>query len=41
VRALISVYDKSGLDEFARGLFTVWFGPDPGDANLKSGMLGK
>ena len=28
-------------DEFARGLFTVWFGPDPGDANLKSGMLGK
>ena len=28
-------------DDFARALFTVWFGPEPGDANLKSGMLGK
>ena len=27
-------------DEFARTLFTVWFGPDPGDENLKRGMLG-
>ena len=28
-------------DDFARALFTVWFGPEPGDENLKSGMLGK
>jgi hypothetical protein len=28
-------------DDFARMLFTVWFGPEPGDANLKRGMLGK
>jgi hypothetical protein len=28
-------------DEFARALFTVWFGPEPGDENLKRGMLGK
>ena len=28
-------------DEFARTLFTVWFGPAPGDANLKRGMLGQ
>jgi hypothetical protein len=28
-------------DAFARGLYTVWFGPEPGDANLKRGMLGK
>ena len=28
-------------DDFARTLFTIWFGPDPGDANLKRGMLGK
>jgi hypothetical protein len=28
-------------DEFSRALLTVWFGPKPGDANLKSGMLGK
>ena len=28
-------------DDFARTLFTVWFGPEPGDANLKQGMLGK
>jgi hypothetical protein len=28
-------------DAFARTLFTVWFGPEPGDANLKHGMLGK
>ena len=28
-------------DDFARALYTVWFGPEPGDANLKSGMLGK
>jgi hypothetical protein len=28
-------------DGFARTLFTIWFGPDPGDANLKRGMLGK
>jgi chalcone isomerase-like protein len=28
-------------DEFARALFTVWFGPHPGDENLKRGMLGK
>jgi len=27
-------------DDFARTLFTVWFGPDPGDPNLKRGMLG-
>jgi hypothetical protein len=27
-------------DDFARALFTVWFGPRPGDANLKRGMLG-
>ena len=27
-------------DDFARMLFTVWFGPDPGDPNLKRGMLG-
>ena len=28
-------------DDFARALFTVWFGPEPGDANLKRGMLGQ
>ena len=28
-------------DDFARTLFTVWFGPEPGDENLKRGMLGK
>jgi hypothetical protein len=28
-------------DAFARALYTVWFGPEPGDANLKRGMLGK
>ena len=28
-------------DDFARALFTVWFGPEPGDENLKRGMLGK
>jgi chalcone isomerase-like protein len=28
-------------DDFARALFTVWFGPKPGDENLKRGMLGK
>ena len=28
-------------DDFARALYTVWFGPEPGDPNLKSGMLGK
>jgi chalcone isomerase-like protein len=28
-------------DEFSHALFTVWFGPNPGDANLKRGMLGK
>ena len=28
-------------DDFARALFTVWFGPKPGDQNLKRGMLGK
>ena len=28
-------------DEFSRTLFTVWFGPKPGDENLKRGMLGK
>lgn len=27
-------------DEFGRALFTVWFGPKPGDENLKRGMLG-
>jgi hypothetical protein len=27
-------------DDFARTLFTVWFGPEPGDENLKRGMLG-
>ena len=28
-------------DEFSRTLLTVWFGPKPGDENLKRGMLGK
>ena len=28
-------------DDFARSLFTLWFGPHPGDENLKRGMLGK
>jgi hypothetical protein len=28
-------------DSFARTLFTVWFGPKPGDENLKRGMLGR
>jgi len=28
-------------DDFARTLFTLWFGPKPGDENLKRGMLGK
>jgi len=28
-------------DDFARTLFTIWFGPEPGDENLKRGMLGK
>jgi len=28
-------------DAFARTLFTVWFGPNPGDENLKRGMLGR
>ena len=28
-------------DDFSRTLFTVWFGPKPGDENLKRGMLGK
>jgi hypothetical protein len=28
-------------DDFARTLFTIWFGPEPGDANLKRGMLGQ
>jgi hypothetical protein len=28
-------------DDFARALFTVWFGPEPGDENLKRGMLGR
>ena len=28
-------------DDFARALFAVWFGPKPGDENLKRGMLGK
>ena len=28
-------------DDFARALFTVWFGPEPGDEELKRGMLGK
>jgi hypothetical protein len=27
-------------DGFARALLTVWFGPKPGDPNLKKGMLG-
>ena len=27
-------------DDLARTLFTVWFGPTPGDENLKRGMLG-
>jgi chalcone isomerase-like protein len=25
----------------SRALFTVWFGREPGDTNLKRGMLGK
>ena len=28
-------------DDFARALFTIWFGPEPGDEDLKRGMLGK
>jgi len=28
-------------DDFARTLYTVWFGPHPGDENLKRGMLGR
>src|SRR5262245_64545515 len=28
-------------EDFARTLFTIWFGPEPGDENLKRGMLGK
>jgi hypothetical protein len=28
-------------DEFARALFSLWFGREPGDPNLKTGMLGK
>jgi len=28
-------------EDFARALFTLWFGPKPGDENLKRGMLGK
>jgi len=28
-------------DQFARTLFEVWFGPNPGDERLKRGMLGK
>jgi hypothetical protein len=28
-------------DDFARALYTVWFGPKPGDENLKRGMLGR
>ena len=27
-------------DGFAKALLTVWFGPEPGDPNLKKGMLG-
>lgn len=27
-------------DDFSRALFTAWFGPKPGDPNLKRGMLG-
>jgi len=27
-------------DDFGRALFTLWFGPKPGDPNLKNGMLG-
>jgi hypothetical protein len=28
-------------DDFARALFTLWFGPKPGDEKLKDGMLGR
>jgi len=28
-------------EDFAQTLFTVWFRPEPGDENLKRGMLGK
>src|SRR5262250_73368 len=28
-------------DDFARTLFSLWFGPKPGDENLKRGMLGQ
>ena len=28
-------------DDFARTLFSLWFGPKPGDKNLKRGMLGQ
>jgi hypothetical protein len=28
-------------DDFARALFTIWFGPEPSDADLKRGMLGQ
>lgn len=27
-------------DAFATALFTLWFGPEPGDPDLKKGMLG-
>jgi hypothetical protein len=32
-------FTRSGDD--ARAPFAVWFGPKPGDENLKRGMLGK
>ena len=28
-------------DDFAHTLFALWFGPKPGDENLKRGMLGQ
>ena len=28
-------------DDFARGLFAIWLGPEPPNASLKAGLLGK
>jgi chalcone isomerase-like protein len=36
-----AVRGKITGDDFARALFSLWFGPEPGDPNLKTGMLGK
>lgn len=39
--ARVEMPDMSCRRDNPRALFTVWFGPEPGDANLKRGMLGK